>query len=65
MQPPSLFLAPRRSSFPQDRIARQTVAVNAQARDQASFAISRSLNFWTLPVDVFGTSVKTTRRGAL
>jgi hypothetical protein len=31
----------------------------------ASFAISRSLNFCTLPVDVFGTSVKTMRRGAL
>ncbi len=26
----------------------------------ASFAISRSLNFWILPVDVFGSSVKTT-----
>src|SRR5262245_36633734 len=30
-----------------------------------SFAISRSLNFWVLPVDVFGSSVNTTWRGHL
>ena len=31
----------------------------------ASFANSRSLNFCTFPVDVFGTSVNTMWRGAL
>jgi hypothetical protein len=30
-----------------------------------AFAISRSLNFWILPVDVFGTSVNTMVRGHL
>ncbi len=29
------------------------------------FAISRSRNFWILPVLVFGTSVNTTWRGTL
>jgi hypothetical protein len=31
----------------------------------SAFAISRSLNFCTLPVEVFGSSVKTTWRGIL
>ena len=35
------------------------------AGPQPSFAISRSLNFWILPVDVFGSSVNTTWRGHL
>ena len=34
-------------------------------RPHAPFAISRSLNFWILPVLVFGTSPNTTWRGTL
>ena len=34
-------------------------------RPQSSFAMSRRRNFWILPVEVFGTSVKTTWRGHL
>ena len=30
-----------------------------------AFAISRSLNFWIFPVEVFGNSVNTTWRGHL
>src|SRR4029078_4518818 len=32
---------------------------------QASFARSRSTNFWIFPVDVFGSAPKTTWRGTL
>ena len=35
------------------------------AASQASFAMSRSLNFWILPVEVLGSSVNTTRLGHL
>ncbi len=36
-----------------------------RAAAHSAFAISRSLNFCTLPVDVFGSSVKTMWRGIL
>lgn len=35
-------------------------AAGAGDTPHASFAISRSLNFWIFPVDVFGSSVNTT-----
>ena len=35
------------------------------AKSHTSFAMSRSLNFWILPVDVFGSSANTTKRGHL
>ena len=35
------------------------------ARNHTSFAISRSLNFWILPVVVFGNSGNTMWRGTL
>ena len=38
---------------------------SAMHEAQASFAISRSRNFWIFPVEVFGISAKTTWRGHL
>ena len=51
------------------RVAEPAVALVARTAcrrpGHTVFASSRSLNFWILPVDVFGISVNTTSRGHL
>ena len=47
--------------YDRDPLARWTQGrVTLSATPHTSFAISRSLNFWILPVEVFGSSVNTT-----